>query len=595
MSAIWGIVDLSVAQSEAQRKNRAGNLWEEVLRMRQAYRTSCLDRIQEKREATYYLACGVQNVTREAVEERFPYERKGERRSLFVADVILDNRGELVQRFGGIRDLCSHPDGEILYESFCSHPEETLAVARGAYACAYLEPGKRTLTLFNDAVGNRSVYYFQEEKRVYFSTLLVGITCEREDWKENTGWFDRFYTIRDLRAVSEPRETPYAGILRLAPGEIVVFTEEGVHRRDYWDPFAGRRILRGKTEAGYRELVTTVFRHCVEDVIREGRGGKETGILLSGGLDSNAVAAYAAPYLAARGKKLYSFTAVPEEKERARIPGQYAVEDERSSVELVRRFHGNLEPEYLVTNRGDLLAENRRLREVLEVPYKAVLNLPWMYESYRLAAQKDCGILLSGQYGNITISYGDFRSLFLTLLHQGRIKELVREINVYSRKYRRSRKWIWRDLLTAEAGGDHEAVSRYMYDKSALRQIGEYEVKLSLATGVVPRDPTRDKRLIALVLSLPAEQFTHAGQERRLVRQYLQGKIPEEILADEFHKGRQGVGSGELLALQWERICEELSGIPGETMSGENGHSKADMVRGFYVGLAQEYRRRFEV
>ena len=86
-----------------------------------------------------------------------------------------------------------------------------------------------------------------------------------------------------------------------------------------------------------------------------------------------------------------------------------------------------------------------------------------------------------------------------------------------------------------------------------------------------------------------------AGQERRLVRQYLQGKIPEEILADEFHKGRQGVGSEELLALQWERICEELSGIPGETMSGENGHSKADMVRGFYVGLAQEYRRRFEV
>ena len=595
MSAIWGIVDLSVAQSEAQRKNRAGNLWEEALRMRQAYRTSCLDRIQEKREATYYLACGVQNVTREAVEERFPYERKGERRSLFVADVILDNRGELVQRFGGIRDLCSHPDGEILYESFCSHPKETLAVARGAYACAYLEPGKRTLTLFNDAVGNRSVYYFQEEKRVYFSTLLAGITCERENWKENTGWFDRFYTIRDLRAVSEPRETPYAGILRLAPGEIVVFTEEGVHRRDYWDPFAGRRILRGKTEAGYRELVTTVFRHCVEDVIWEGRGGKETGILLSGGLDSNAVAAYAAPYLAARGKKLYSFTAVPEEKERARIPGQYAVEDERSSVELVRRFHGNLEPEYLVTNRGDLLAENRRLREVLEVPCKAVLNLPWMYESYRLAAQKDCGILLSGQYGNITISYGDFRSLFLTLLHQGRIKELVREINVYSRKYRRSRKWIWRDLLTAEGGGDHEAVSRYMYDKSALRQIGEYEVKLSLATGVVPRDPTRDKRLIALVLSLPAEQFTHAGQERRLVRQYLQGKIPEEILADEFHKGRQGVGSGELLALQWERICEELSGIPGETMSGENGHSKADMVRGFYVGLAQEYRRRFEV
>lgn len=598
MSAIWGIVDLCAGWTKAQRNNCAGSLREEALRMRQAYGTSCLDRIQEKTEETYYLACGVQNVTREAVEENFPYEKKGEHGSLFVADVILDNRAELTQRFGSTRNLCSHPDGEILYECFCRQPEETLAVARGAYACAYLEPGKRRLTLFGDAVGNRAVYYFQEGKRVWFSTLLAGITCLREHWEENRGWFDRFYGIRDLRAVSEPRETPYAGILRLSPGEIAVFTEEGVHRREYWDPFAGRKILRGKTEAEYGELVTTVFRHCVEDVIREGRGGRDgikTGILLSGGLDSNAVAAYAAPYLAARGKKLYSFTSVPEEKERDRIPGQFAVEDERRSVELVRRLHGNLEPEYLVTNRGDLLSENRRLRELLEVPHKAVLNLPWMYESYRRAAGKGCRILLSGQYGNITISYGDFRSLFLTLLHQGRWNSLVREINAYSRKYRRSRKWIWKDLLTAGDGQDHDRIARYMYDKNALRQIGEYEVKLSLATGVVPRDPTRDKRLIALVLSLPVEQFTHAGQERRLVRQYLKGKIPPEILEDEFHKGRQGVGSGELLAAQWERICEALPGTSEAAADGGNGLNRADMVRGFYVGLAREYQRRFEV
>ena len=592
MSAIWGIVDLYSGPCDDRQENRSGSLREEALRMRQAYGTSCLDRIQEKTEEEYYLACGVQNVTKEAAGENFPYERKGECGSLFVADVILDNRAELVHSIGGRSDLYSRPDGEILYESFCRQPEQTLTEAGGAYACAYLEPGRRALTLFNDAVGNRSVYYFRDGERVYFSTLLAGITCQREKWAENTAWFDRFYGIPDLRAVSEPRETPYEGILRLAPGEIAVFTEEGVRRRYYWDPFAGRKLLTGKTEAEYRELVTTVFRRCVEDVIR---GEKETGILLSGGLDSNAVAAYAAPYLAHRGRKLYSFTSVPEEKERYPVRGQFAVEDERSYVERVRSFHGNLEPEYLATNRGDLLAENRRLRELLEIPCKAVLNLPWMYESYRRAARRGCGILLSGQYGNITISYGDFGSLFLTLLHQGRLKSLVREINAYSRKYRRSRKWIWRDLLTAGAGQDHDRVSRYMYDKNALRQIGEYEVKLSLATGVVPRDPTRDKRLIALVLSLPVEQFTHDGQERRLVRQYLRGKIPAEILADEFHKGRQGVGCRELLAAQWERICEELPVTPIEAAAREDGSGGEGMVRGFYVGLAREYQRRFEV
>ena len=112
---------------------------------------------------------------------------------------------------------------------------------------------------------------------------------------------------------------------------------------------------------------------------------------------------------------------------------------------------------------------------------------------------------------------------------------------------------------------------------------------------MVPRDPTRDKRLIALVLSLPVEQFTHAGQERRLVRQYLQGKIPEEILADEFHKGRQGVGSGELLTAQWEQICGGLPGARQEAASWGDRLSRESMVRGFYVGLAREYQRRFEV
>ena len=553
--------------------------------MRKAYADCCLDQMQEQLGETYYFACGVQNVTREAAWERFPYGSAGDEGDLFTADVILDNRAQLLRDIAGHIGSTDPPDGEILYENFRRAPEQTLATARGAYACAYLERGKGELTLFNDAVGNRSVYYFRAEHKIYFSSLLAGIVGCRPDRKCNRGWFDRFYAMEDLRAVAEPRETPYEGIYRLAPGEIITFTKEGQQARDYWDPFATRKVLTGKTDEEYRKMVTETLKCCVEDVIR---GDKETGILLSGGLDSNAVAAFAAPFLEQQGRKLYSFTSVPQQKERAIVPGQYAVEDERHYVELVQKFHPNLEPEYIVTDKGDLLAENRELLELLEVPFKAVLNLPWIYESYLLAAQKGCRILLSGQYGNITISYGDFRCLFLTLLRQGKFAALQREMDAYRRKYRKSRRWIWRDLLTAGQAEDFRAVSRYMYDKNALRQIGEYEEKLSLAAGVIPRDPTRDKRMIELVLSLPPEQFTHDGQERRLVRRYLQGYIPEEILTEEFHKGRQGVGSGELLARQWEQIRRELP-LPAEP-AADAGLSREQMVRAFYLGLATEYQ-----
>ena len=564
--------------------------------MRETYKSSCLDRIEERLGEGYYFACGVQNVTKEAAWEHFPYGSAGDDGDLFTADVILDNRAGMLREVAGRLEGTEGiegtvlPDGEILYESFRKAPEQTLDTARGAYACAYLECGKGNLTLFNDAVGNRSVYYFREDDRIYFSSLLAGILCERRDFKCNKGWFDRFFAMEDLRAAAEPRETPYAGIYRLEPGEVIVFTREGERHRSYWNPFATRKVLTGKTEDEYRELVTETLKSCVEDVIR---GDKETGILLSGGLDSNAVAAFAAPFLKKSGRKLHSFTSVPQESARAIRQDRYAVEDERYYVELVKSFQGNLEPEYIVTDRGDLLAENRKMLELLEVPYKAVLNLPWMYESYRRAAQKGCGILLSGQYGNITISYGDFRCLFLTLLRQGKLVALTREIDAYRRKYRKSRRWIWKDLLTADPDEDFGAVSRYMYDKNALRQVGEYEVKLSLATGVVPRDPTRDKRMIELVLSLPPEQFTHDGQERRLVRRYMRGRIPEEILADEFHKGRQGVGSAELMARQWEQIRKELA-LPEEMARDADG-SREKMVRAFYLGLTMEYQRDFQL
>ena len=87
-------MDLSAAQSEGTKKNRAGNLGKRLCGCGRPIGRAAWTGYRGKREATYYLACGVQDVTREAVEERFPYERKGERRSLFVADVILDNRAE---------------------------------------------------------------------------------------------------------------------------------------------------------------------------------------------------------------------------------------------------------------------------------------------------------------------------------------------------------------------------------------------------------------------------------------------------------------------------------------------------------------------
>lgn len=101
-----------------------------------------------------------------------------------------------------------------------------------------------------------------------------------------------------------------------------------------------------------------------------------------------------------------------------------------------------------------------------------------------------------------------------------------------------------------------------MVNKIALRQIGEAETKMSLATGVMFRDPTRDKRLIEFLLTLPANQFDREGESRRLVCCYLKDYLPEAVIGcSKYHKGRQSADMLMKLQKSWERIFKELETI----------------------------------
>lgn len=544
MSAIWGIIDFN-------EKKLAET---DFARMEEVYRSKKIDRIDTFFQLDFYLGCGIQYVTKEAKEEKFPYT-DGER--FLVADVILDNREALLKKFSCSGEQSKRGvDGSILFDAVRENMEAALDEILGAYAFAYYDRKEKCLKLVSDAVGNRSVYYCVEEGRVYFSSLLEPILLLCKEKKVNDNWFKNYFGQDNLRVVAEARETPYQGIFRVEPGELVTISAKGVERKSYWNPFAARKVKKLASDEAYKELVLSVFGDCVKSLIRE---GKETAILLSGGLDSNAVAAFAAPKLKSDGKKLYSFTSVPSQ-ERQRIPtNTYYVEDESEYIEELQKWHDNLVPDYIDSSQGDFLQENQKILEVLEIPFKTVLNMPWIYRAYKMAAQKGCGVLLSGQYGNITISYGDFKCLFVTLLQKGKLIRLVKEVNAYSRCYKKSRKWIYKDLLKAGREDNFASFSRYMYDKVALRQMGETELKFSLDTGIIPRDPTRDKRLIELVLSLPLEQFVRYGCERRLVREYMKDIIPEKIVNDRFHRGRQGIGSERMMKRQWQEIAPKLA------------------------------------
>ncbi len=544
MSAIWGVIDFSEnAISEDVRRE-----------METAYCGKKIDRIDTGMEDGVYLGCGLQYVTREAELEKFPYT--DDNGNILVADVILDNRMHCQNVFTMRSDKSEDGvDGSILFDAVSQDFNRALNEMLGAYVFALYNKKEKTVRLVSDAVGNRSVYYCYIDGKVYFSSLLEPLRILCKCSKRNDIWYKNYFSQDDLRVVAEARETPFKEIYRVEPGEVVTVSADGIQRNSYWNPFRICKEKRNITDEECKTWVNSVMKECVESYLRD---GTDIAILLSGGLDSNAVAAYAAPKLKEQGRKLYSFTSVPD-KRASRIPkNSYYVEDETEYIEELVRWHDNLEPEYIDASEGDLLKENRYLQGVYEIPFKTVLNMPWIYRAYSMAADKGCGILLSGQYGNITISYGDFECLFLTLLKKGQIILLWKEVTAYAQRYRKSRKWLLKELWKNRHGESFKKMKLYMYDKVALRQVGETELKASLATGVIPRDPTRDKRVIEMILSLPQEQFVRMGHARRLVREYMKDLIPVKIAQDDFHRGRQGVGSRRLMEEQRQYIFRDI-------------------------------------
>ena len=544
MSAIWGIVDFngkSINQNE-------------VKRMTDSFSDCKIDKIQDTCRKNYYLAVGIQNFVTEAQFEQFPYTYVDGK--VIVADVIVDNRDEILKEFKLKNELSRKGiDGSILYEAVSKDLRKALDKLCGAFVFAEYDEAGKTLYVANDVVGTRSVYYSFQNGRFVFSSLINPLIPFLDSVEVEGEWLSKFIDNDNLLIVDSASLTPYKGINRLEPGELLIISDQGVDHISYWDPRKKVKSLKLKTDEEYKTLVLDTFKKCVEDVIRE---PGEIGILLSGGLDSNAVASYAAPYLKKNGRKLFSYTAVPNDEIEPIPNNSYYVKNERIYIEKLKEYHTNLTPKFINTSEIDTVGEFEKVSKLLETPVKTVVNVPWIYNAVKQAEADGCKIILGGQYGNITISYGYMHNLFATLKFSGRIIKLIKTINKYGKKYIISRKELIKSAVKIKKKYSIQKSRVNMYDKNALRQVGESELHESLLSGIVFRDPTRDRRLIELTLSIPIDTFVNADTDRRLVREYMKDIIPPEIVSDQFHRGSQGDAVLDDIRTNWKRIKEEL-------------------------------------
>lgn len=576
MSAIWGAIDLN------------GGKIPEVVKstLRKAYDGCVIDRYEEKSCDNVYMGCGIQYFTDEAVQEPLPIMGN---HACFTADVVLDNREELAESMG-ISSLKELPDGKLLYQVYSARGNDSLNDLLGAYSFVWYHKEKKKAELVSDAVGNRCLYYYFRDGMLYFSTLLLPLA--RLSGKGlNDRWMTDFLAMDYLQMINEAEETPYQGIYRIAPAQHVAVTRDGTVKQQYWNPHKAGKKQRKISDAACKEQFRKLWDKVVKSHIRT---SSDTSILLSGGLDSTAVAAVAAPYLKSQGKQLYSYTSVPAKGYKAKTSG-YHIEDESGDVLQTAAFYGNIVPEFIDLDGKNAWDLHKAEMEGLEMPYKSVQNLLWIAESMRKAYARNSRLMLYGSYGNTSISYSDMSVYMNRLLTGRKYLTLWKELTLFSRNMGFQKKRALRQILIdyhakapenpypyrnsfvdrayADALGARKRLDQSMLDGQnteaprtgyrddvfllpALRQIGEIATKHTLMTGVLLRDPTKDKRVLEFCASLPYEYYCRRGTDRRMVKDYLRPIMPEHVMGF----SRQGMQSADVqfrIAENWERIRGE--------------------------------------
>ena len=516
-------------------------------------------------------------------------------RFALVADIRLDNRDEIAAALGlQPAQVPLLADSALLLRALERWGEEAPARLLGDFAFAYYDSLERRLLLARDPLGQRPLFWHRGAGFVAFASMPAGLHALDTIAKRP----DETALIRYLAGL--PQTGPgsfHDGVERVEPGHVAIVTPDRTTRRRYWRP--ERRELGLKRFGDYVEAYRSELDSAVARRLRG--GGGLIAAHLSGGWDSNAVAATAARLTAPSGGRVLAFTHVPGPAAGAEGPGRRFA-DESALAAATAALHANIEHVAVPGSGRSPLADLDLYAELFGRPVFNLCNHVWLSDIRSAAAEGGARVLLSGEIGNWTISAAP-NTLLSDFLREGRWLAWAREGIAMARGGRARLRgvaassfgpWIpdplWRRLesLSSAAAGTatdpihpdlREAVeAEQSADRAASRREdrfdqaaeaimamdwGEHRKGILGGWGLDKRDPTADPRLIDLCLNLPLDLLMKDGARRPLARAALADRVAPAVL-DERRKGYQGADWHEGLSRDRAGIARLLDAMAAD-------------------------------
>lgn len=460
----------------------------------------------------------------------------------------LDNAAELHRELSAAgTPPVSTADADVVVAAFRAHGRGVVNRFRGAFAGIVTDG--TTLWAFRDHVGFRSMFYRDDD-----SAFIVAGEARQIVVAAGLADEPNLEVAELLYYGGMPSNTPAAlkGVQRLIQGAFAeAARERALYLERYWTPWIHFETVRMTVEeAGER------FRSLLKQACERSLTGHDV-VFLSGGLDSPAVAAYAAPaHLERTGRPIGALSAV--------FPDLPDVDEAALTTLVAKRFGMALQTYRPGAKALDDVEEwSRKLGT--PVP---TLSIPEVWEAYSRARALGYRNVLTGEFAELT--YGKFPHALTHLLLKGRWRALFGLIASEHAKGA-SRSALVLDALMAFVPG--KFANRFFWRQRAAQMTNEIptwvrtdklrrpaprpdllppareryrtlqlwglegctvtmeaDATCAAMAGVTIRRPFADVDLWEFFLSLPAEIKFPEQKWKALARRALRGVIPDEIL-----------------------------------------------------------------
>ncbi|MBE3588696.1 MAG: asparagine synthase (glutamine-hydrolyzing) [Thermoanaerobacteraceae bacterium] len=462
--------------------------------------------------------------------------RKGENAYVMVYNGELYNtaglRHELEAR--GYR-FQGHSDTEVLLTSFMEWGRECVKRLNGIFAFAVWDEARQCLFLARDRLGVKPLFYTQRDGFLLFGSELKALLAHPavEPALDGEGLAEIF--------VLGPGRTPghgvFQGVKELKPGHCLVYNRRGTRVYRYWQ-------LASRPHTDDLSTTAATVGWLLEDAVRRQLvADVPVCTLLSGGLDSSAITAFASAAFRRDGREpLRTYSVDYEGNEHYFKPNSFETSSDAFWVGEISRFLG--------TEHQVVLIDNYRLAEALMDAVRA-RDLPGMADIdsslllFCREVKKEATVALSGECADeIFGGYPWFHrteairantfpwALNLkerTRLLSPQLLDVIRPEEYVARRYRETLNEV-PHLPGEERGEARMREMLYLTMQWFMATLLDRKDRMSMANGLEVRVPFCDHRLVEYAWNIPWEMKTCGGMEKGILRRALAGVLPEPVL-----------------------------------------------------------------